>query len=161
MLELKKILSCLKSKFVGCLSEDAFTLIEVLISFSIFTTIIFFMTPVFQIILNNKDTEAILQSMEWNVFSSQVKKEIRLSSRIEVISNRLILTKDTETIQYEKYGSNLRRRVNSTGHEILLQNVSQYSFAILNNAVKIDVTDLWGRKYSITAFPLVNWQPAP
>jgi len=119
------------------------------------------MTPVFQIILNNKDTEATLQAMEWDVFSSQVKKEVRLSTRAEVISNRLILTKDTETIQYEMYGSNLRRRVNSTGHEILLQNVSQYSFAILNNAVKIDVTDLWGRKYSVIAFSMVNWQPLP
>lgn len=146
---------------MGCLSDDAFTLIEVLISFSIFTMIIFFMTPVFQIILNNKDTEATLQAMEWDVFSSQVKKEIRLSTRAEVISNRLILTKDTETIQYEMYGSNLRRRVNSTGHEILLQNVSQYSFAILNNAVKIDVTDLWGRNYTVIAFSLVNWQHVP
>ncbi|MFP5113587.1 competence type IV pilus minor pilin ComGF [Bacillaceae bacterium C204] len=158
---MKKILSCLKSKSVGCLSDDAFTLIEVLISFSIFTTIIFFMTPVFQIILNNKDTEATLQAMEWDVFSSQVKKEVRLSTRAEVNSNLLILTKDTETIQYEMYGSSLRRRVNSTGHEILLQNVSQYSFAILNNAVKIDVTDLWGRKYSVIAFSMVNWQPLP
>ncbi|MBV7507465.1 ComGF family competence protein [Bacillus sp. sid0103] len=143
------------------MSDHAFTLIEVLISFSIFTMIIFFMMPVFQIILTNNDTEATIQAMEWTIFSSQIKKEIRLSTRAEVISNRLILTKDTETIQYEKYGTNLRRRVNSTGHEILLQNVSQHSFAILNNAIKIDVTDLWGRKYSVTAFPLVNGMTVP
>ncbi|WP_231507608.1 competence type IV pilus minor pilin ComGF [Bacillus sp. UNC41MFS5] len=158
---MKKIRSFLKSKFAGCLNDDAFTLIEVLISFSIFTTIIFFMTPLFQIILNNKDTEASLQAMEWDVFSSQIKKEIRLSSRAEVISNRLILTKEAETIQYEKYGTNLRRRVNSTGHEILLQNVSQYSFTLINNAVKIDVTDLRGRKYSVTAFLMGNWLNVP
>ncbi|MFL6556851.1 MAG: competence type IV pilus minor pilin ComGF, partial [Bacillus sp. (in: firmicutes)] len=58
-------------------------------------------------------------------------------------------------------GTNLRRRVNSTGHEILLQNVSQYSFSIINGAVKIDVTDLWGRQYAVTAFPIVNWQTVP
>ncbi|MEH7084754.1 competence type IV pilus minor pilin ComGF [Neobacillus drentensis] len=158
---MKKIRSFQKSKSVGCLNDDAFTLIEVLISFSIFTTIIFFMTPLFQIILSNKDTEAALQTMEWDVFSSQIKKEIRLSSRAEVISNRLILTKEAETIQYEKYGTNLRRRVNSTGHEILLQNVSQYSFTLIDNAVKIDVTDLWGRKYSVTAFSMGNWLNVP
>jgi competence protein ComGF len=162
VLELKKILSYLKLKYVGYLNEKAFTLIEVLIAFSIFTTIIFFMTPVFQIILSNKDTEATFQAMEWEVFSSQIKKEIRQSTRAEVISGRLILTKDTaETIQYEKYGTNIRRRVNSTGHEIILQNVSQYSFNILNNAVKANVTDLWGKEYSVTAFPLVNWVPVP
>jgi competence protein ComGF len=158
---LKKILSCLKLRFVGTLNEKAFTLIEALIALSIFTTIIFFMTPVFQIILTNKDTEASLQAMEWEVFSSQIKKEIRLSNRAEVVSGRLILTKDTETIQYEKYGTNLRRRVNSTGHEIILQNVSQYSFTILNNSVKTVVTDLSGREYSVTAFPIVNWVPVP
>ncbi|MBT2726550.1 prepilin-type N-terminal cleavage/methylation domain-containing protein [Bacillus sp. ISL-75] len=143
------------------MNENGFTLIEVLIAFSIFTTIIFFMTPVFQIILTNKDTEASLQAMEWEIFSSQIKKEIRLSTRAEVISGRLILTKDTETIQYEKYGTNLRRRVNSTGHEIILQNVSQYSFTILNNTVKTIVTDLRGKEYSFTAFPLVNSGPVP
>jgi competence protein ComGF len=158
---LKKILSCLKLRFAGTLNEKAFTLIEALIALSIFTTIIFFMTPVFQIILTNKDTEASLQAMEWEVFSSQIKKEIRLSNRAEVVSGRLILTKDTETIQYEKYGTNLRRRVNSTGHEIILQNVSQYSFTILNNSVKTVVTDLSGREYSVTAFPIVNWVPVP
>ena len=158
---MKKILSCLKLKSAGYLNEDAFTLIEALIAFSIFITIVFFMTPVFQIILNNKDSEKSLQAMEWEVFSSQIKKEIRLSTRAELISNRLILTKDSETIQYEKYGSSLRRRVNSTGHEIILQNVSQNSFTIINNTVKIDVTDLWGRKYAVTAYPLVNWLPVP
>ncbi|SMQ82844.1 competence protein ComGF [Bacillus sp. OV166] len=158
---MKKIHYSLKPKFVGPLNEKAFTLIEVLIAFSIFTTIIFFMTPVFQIILTNKDTEASLQAMEWEVFSSQIKKEIRQSTSAEVISGRLILTKDTETIQYEKYGTNLRRRVNSTGHEIILQNVSQYSFTIINNAVKTIVTDLWGKEYSVTAFPIVNSGTVP
>jgi competence protein ComGF len=156
-----KIPSCLKLKCAESLNEKAFTLIEVLIAFTIFTTIIFFITPVFQMILTSKDSEASLQAMEWEVFSSQLKKEIRLSTRAEVVSNRLFLTKDIETIQYEKYGTNLRRRVNSTGHEIILQNVSQYSFTIGNNAVKVSVTDVWGKEYSVTAFSLVNWTPLP
>ncbi|KLT17446.1 competence protein comGF [Neobacillus vireti] len=140
-----------------CSNEKAFTLLEVLFAFSIFTIIIFLITPVFQIILNNKGSQAQLQAMEWQVFCSQIKKEIRLSNRAEVISGRLILTKDTETVQYEQYGSNLRRRVNSTGHEVILQNVSRYSFTILNNAVKVVVTDLWGKEYSVIIYPLINW----
>ncbi|WP_248735759.1 competence type IV pilus minor pilin ComGF [Neobacillus rhizosphaerae] len=150
-----------KPKYAVCSNEKAFTLLEVLFAFSIFTIIIFFMTPVFQIILNNKDSHAQIQAMEWEVFCSQIKKEIRLSTRAQVIANRLILTKDTETIQYEKYGSNLRRRVNSTGHEILLQNVSQYSFTLLNNAVKVNVTDLWGKEYSVVVYSLVDWNTVP
>jgi competence protein ComGF len=159
---LKEILSFQKPKFVVYSNEKAFTLIEVLIAFSIFTIIIFFMTPVFHIILNKKEgSQGVIQALEWEVFCSQIKKEIRMSNRAEVISGRLILTKDTETIQYEKYGTNLRRRVSSTGHEILLQNVSQYTFTILNNVVKVTVTDLWGKEYSVSVFSLVNWNAVP
>ena len=138
-------------------NERAFTLIEVLIAFSIFSTIVFFMAPIFQILLNQKSTQMDLQGMEWEVFRSQVTKEIATVSRAEVLSGRLILTKGSETIQYEKYDSNLRRRVNSTGHEIILQNVSQYSFSIVNNAVKITVVDLWGNEYSVIAFSFLKW----
>jgi len=144
-------------KFVVSSNEKAFTLIEVLIAFSIFSTIIFFMTPIFQIILNTKGNDAELQAMEWEVFCSQIKKEIRLSSRAEVVSGRLILTNDTEKVQIEMYGSNLRRRVNSTGHEIILQNVSQSSFSLTNNAVKITVIDTRGKEYAVTCYSLVNW----
>ena len=154
---MKRMHSFQNLKFAVPSNEKAFTLIEVLIAFSIFSTIVFFMTPIFQIILNTKGNDAVLQSMEWEVFCSQIKKEIRLSSRAEVVSGRLILTKDTETIHYEKYGSNLRRRVNSTGHEIILQNVSQSTFSMINNAVKITVTDTWGKEYAVTCYSLVNW----
>jgi|SRR4051812_392215 competence protein ComGF len=143
--------------FVVFSNEKAFTLIEVLIAFSIFSTIIFFMAPIFHIILNQKSMQIELQGMEWEVFCSQVTKEIATASHAEVLSGKLILTKGSDTILYEMYGSNLRRRVNLTGHEIILQNVSQYSFSIVNNAVKIKVVDLWGREYSVMVFSFLKW----
>ncbi|WP_257984472.1 competence type IV pilus minor pilin ComGF [Neobacillus cucumis] len=142
-------------------NDKAFTLIEVLIAFSIFSTIIFFMAPIFNILLNQKSTKMELQGMEWEVFCSQIKKEIATVSRAEVISGRLILTKGTDTIQYEKYGSYLRRRVNSTGNETILQNVSVYSLSIVNNGVKIIVVDLWGKEYSVTAYSYLKWNTSP
>lgn len=138
-------------------NERAFTLIEVLIAFSIFSTLIYFMSPMFFIILNHKGTQGELQSMEWEVFCSQFKKEIRLSTHAEVASGRLLLTKDNETIQYEKYNSNLRRRVNSTGHEIILQNVVSHTFSIENNSVRVTITDIFGKTFTVTAYSLVNW----
>ena len=68
------------------------------------------------------------------------------------MSNRLLLTKSTDTVLYEKYESSLRRRVNSTGHEIVLQNVAAYSFSLIKNAVKLTVKDLRGKEYSVTAY---------
>jgi competence protein ComGF len=146
-----------KQKYVLHLNEKAFTLIEALFALSIFTTIVFFMTPLFQIMLKNIDSHVNIQEMEWTVFCSQIKKEIRMSSHAEVVSGKLILTKGTDTIIYEKYGSNLRRRVNSTGHEIILQNVGEFTLTLLNNSVRVNVMDIWGNKYSFKAYSLINW----
>jgi competence protein ComGF len=142
---------------VVCPNEQAFTLIEVLFAFSIFTIIVFFMTPTLQIMLNNKGDEPRIQEMEWEVFCGQIKKEIRMSTHAEVVSGRLVLTEAPDTVIYEKYGNNLRRRVNYTGNETILQNVSEFTFTIFNNTVKVTVKDLWGKEYSVNVYSLINW----
>ncbi|WP_419956434.1 competence type IV pilus minor pilin ComGF [Neobacillus niacini] len=146
-------------KFVKYLNEKAFTLLEVLFAFSIFMIIAFFMLPVLHIILDNNDSTGRLQNMEWDVFCSQIKKEIRISSKADVVSGRLVLTNNNETINYEKYGSNIRRRVNSLGHETLLQNVSSVTFIRINNSVKIIVLDVWGKEYIVVVYPYIQWVP--
>ncbi len=158
---MKSIYLSWKRKNVQHLNERAFTLTEALFSLSIFSIIVFFMLPMLQVMLKNIDAHANLQEMEWEVFSSQVKKEIRMCKNAEVISGRLFLTKDTETVIYEKYTSNMRRRVNSTGHEIILQNVGSISFSVLKNAVVINVKDIWGNDYSLIAYSLLNWNSGP
>lgn len=114
-----------------------------------------------QVLLQNIEAKNSIQGIEWDVFCSQIKKEIRVSSRADVIAGRLYLTKDSDTIIYEKYGSNLRRRVNSTGHEILLQNVAEVTFTVVSNSVKIVVKDVWGKEYSFIAYSLMNWNQIP
>ncbi len=147
-----------KLKYTANSNEKAFTLVEVLFALTIFMIIIFFITPIFHVILDQKESQVKLQAMEWEVFCNQFKKEIRLSTEAKVASGKLIITKGSETIAYEKYSTYLRRRVNDTGHEIILKNVSQYSFTILPNAVKVIVTDNWGKEYSVIAYSLVEWE---
>ena len=154
---MKKQPSFQKLKFAVLRNEQAFTLIEALFSLSIFTTIVFFTAPLLQIILNDKAINWEYQNMEWEVFCSQIKKEIRMDTRVEVIAGRLILTKDLDTVQYEKYGNNLRRRVNNTGNEISMQNISEVDFSLLKNAVKISVKDIWGKEYSVTVYSYIDW----
>ncbi|WP_052404776.1 competence type IV pilus minor pilin ComGF [Bacillus rubiinfantis] len=138
-------------------NEKGFTLLEVMLALSIFMIIIFFITPILQIILDPRGNQMKLQEMEWEVFSNQFKKEIRQSSQVQVKSGKLYLIKGNETVNYEKYDTNLRRRVNDSGHEIVLQNVSVYSFSLLNNAVKLTVRDSWGKEYSIIAYSIIDW----
>jgi len=146
-----------KWKFAGFKNEQAFTLIESLFALSIFSMIVCFATPLLQIILNDKAMQEENQDMEWEVFCSQMKKEIRMGTHVEVIAGRLIITEDIDTAQYEKYGSNLRRRVNNSGHEILLQNVSEVSFFLQNNAVMVSVKDIWGKDYSVIVYSYMDW----
>lgn len=141
-------------------NENAFTLLEVLVALSILSTIVFFMTPVLQIILDNRDTNGRLQEMEWEVFSSQIKKEIRMCTKAEVVSGRLVLTNNSDTIYIELYGSNIRRRVNSAGHETLLQNVTAVTFTRMKNAIKIDVKGIQGKEYTIVVHSYIRWAVA-
>ena len=49
---------------------------------------------------------------------------------------------------YEKYGSNIRRRVGLKGHEIMLQNLKTVTFERVVNGVKISVQDQYDQSQS-------------
>lgn len=136
------------------MNEGGFTLIEMLFAFTIFLTIVSFFPLITRIILQDDDIESRIQRMEWEVFISQIKKEIRTSNKITVANQKLFLEKDGQVITYEKYGTNIRRRVNNTGHEILIQNVSFFKFEKIINGVYVSVTDKFGQEYieNIRAF---------
>jgi competence protein ComGF len=129
------------------LNEAGFTLLEMLLAFSIFVTLVSFLPVVTQIMLQDHLHEDRIQRMEWEVFSAQIKKEIRVSKKITVSNQILLLDKDGQTISYEKYGTNIRRRVDFKGHEILLQKVNTFRFEKLTNGVLVYVDDLYGHEY--------------
>jgi competence protein ComGF len=157
---LKRIISIKKQTFANYLNERAFTLVEMLFAFSIFTIIIFFISPLFEIMLQNSELEKRQQTMEWDVFCSQIKKEIRMSSKAQLVGTSLVLTEDAGTIVYEKYGNVLRRRVNYTGHEVLLQNVSEVNFSLMPNTVRVAVKDLNRRDYIVNVYSFLDWNGA-
>jgi competence protein ComGF len=152
-----KIPSSLKSSFAASQNEQAFTLIEMLFSFTIFTIIVFFISPIFQMILGNTPQQGRIQDLEWEVFCSQMKKEIRMSTKVQVSANTLILTEDVGTVVYEKYQNILRRRVYMTGHEVLLQNIANVNFTMLKNSIRVAVKDLNGKDYTVTVYSFLNW----
>ncbi|MDP4162831.1 MAG: competence type IV pilus minor pilin ComGF [Bacillota bacterium] len=146
-----------KKNSVNSFNHNGFTLIEALAALSVFLLIVFFMAPVFQIIMNNNDLKLKNQQMEWDVFCSQMKKEVRMGTKADVLNNSLFLTNGPDTIIYEKNGSNLRRRVNYTGNEIILQNVKEVVFTPLKNAIKVNVIDLMGKEYEVIVYSFIEW----
>ena len=134
-------------KNVKYLNEAGFTLVEMLLAFSIFLTLVSFLPLISRIMLQDQLLENRIQRMEWEVFSAQIKKEIRVSKKITVNNQLLLLEKDGQTISYEKYGTNIRRRVDFKGHEILLQRVSNFRFENIINGVRVYVVDQYGNVY--------------
>lgn len=161
MLRLKKIFFIFKKTFAKSLNEQAFTLVEMLFAFLVFTIIIFFISPLLSLFVQHNIPSKRLQEMEWDVFSSQIKKEIRMSTKAQVVNNVLILTEDTGSITIEKYENILRRRVNSTGHEVLLQNIGEVTFTLLPNTVRVAVKDLNQKEYMIDIPSFLNWSSSP
>jgi competence protein ComGF len=138
------------------LNEKGFTIVEMLIAFMAFCMLVSFFPLAIQTVASNKYMEQRNQKLEWEVFLSQVKKETRLSSQVTVLGDKLLLQKNGETILYEKYGTNLRRRVNYTGHETLLQNVASVRFIKASGGFTIHIKDLEQKEYSANIRPFIS-----
>jgi competence protein ComGF len=137
-------------KLTSLFNERGFTLVDMLLAFSIFLIIAAYIPLSINMIYRIGDVDDRIQRMEWEVFISQVKKEIRMSEHVEVDinNNRLLLLKDGRQILYEKYSSNVRRRVDTKGHEILLQNIESLSFEKVIGGVKISVQDVYDQNHT-------------
>ena len=139
-------------------NELGFSLAEMLLSLSAFCVISIILVPsVFVMESSKVRGELALQNMEWDVFLAQTKKELRMSNSVQVQSGKLVIRNGKDVIIYEKYGANLRRRVNLAGHEIVLQNISSASFLRENQTVRIQATGLKGEKYEGNVHSFVAW----
>jgi competence protein ComGF len=134
-------------KNVKWLNNRGFTLAEMLVAFSIFCLLASFLPAMIHIFMNERPMEKRLQQMEWAVFISQIKKEMRMCQKITIVNQKIVLEKDGQMIVYEPYGGNLRRRVDQKGHEILLQNIHSLELEKLVNGVLIKLKDRHGHEY--------------
>ncbi|MGD6774598.1 competence type IV pilus minor pilin ComGF [Sutcliffiella horikoshii] len=120
--------------------HDGFTLLEVLVSFSV----ILILTAFFPLLLKNLSllTEKGdgIHPLELEVFIQQATREVRNAKRVSVESNAMvIINQDNQRVTYEFYQKNVRRRVNGTGHELLLHGVESITFKEVNNGAIVNV----------------------
>lgn len=124
------------------LNNRGFTLGEMLLSFSVFCLLAVFIPVFFQIFLQQEHTSEQIQNMEWELFLSQLKKEAGGCDFAEADnSNRLVLTLNNEKISFQKYGNQLRRQVNFTGNEIVLQDLQSIHFQVAGQKIFIEAVD--------------------
>lgn len=128
-------------------NDRGFTLVEMLLALIVFLMIASAFPLAIKIILNERVNASGIQRMEWEIFSSQVKKEMRSADQMTVSTDKILLKSGSNTIIYDKYGANIRRRVNFKGYEILMQNLSSFQFKRIPEGVEISATDTQGKRY--------------
>lgn len=130
-------------------NNKGFTMLEMLLSLLAFIVIASMLPVVMKTILDDGFLESGIRRMEWEVFTTQIKKEVRSSEQCTVSQDKIMLERDGKIILYEKYGTNMRRRVDFQGHEILMQNLSWFQFKKIREGFEINATDLNGNRYSV------------
>lgn len=125
-------------------------MLEMLLSLMLFLVIASMLPIGMKIILDDRLTETGISRMEWAVFSSQIKKEIRTADQLTVQPDKLMMKVNGQTVLYERYASSMRRRVNYQGHELLIQNLSSFKFEKMIDGVLIEAVDLNGTDYYVT-----------
>lgn len=131
-------------------------MVEMIFAFSIFLIIVSLFPLGLTFLLGNDQVDEKMKRMEWHVFVNQLKKEIRLSEDLTVFDQRMILKKQGQTILYEGYGQNLRRRVDSKGHEIVFQGVKAFEFSRIQDGVQLTLTDHFNQRFQISLYSLIG-----
>mgnify|MGYP001770196346 CR=1 FL=1 len=128
--------------------EKGFTLIEILMSLTVLFIILSLLTPAFHLAVNYTAKRGNFHYFEWLVFIQQVKMELRESKDVRIYGTTIQFDKWTgERVTYEKYGTIIRRRVNDTGHEIMLQFIQQISYEKEGASIRIRVLTDKGDAY--------------
>lgn len=79
----------------------------------------------------------------------QMKQEVRSSKAQDVMGNKLyLLLSDEQLSSFEQYENKVRRRVNGMGHEVILQNISEFGVEKDGSVIVINITDKAGTTFS-------------
>ena len=138
-----------KNKFVKryTCNQDGFTLIEMLLSFLIFSFLIIFLLHSIPLLKYHAYSTETLDQLHWDIFLNQIKREIRTVETIYLSNHQLDLIKNGCLITYDQYGEKIRRRVDGGGYEITMFNIKELTFKELKKGVKVIVLHKNGKTY--------------
>ena len=150
------------SKIINCAGRShngGFTFVEMLLSFSLFLVLTSFVPIGMHMLLEEGLITKDLQKMEWEVFVSQAKKEIRMCDGVFETGDRLSFTMNGQVVTYEIWGRNLRRQVDGKGHELILHEVKTAAFEPVLQGVRISVVDTFEKSYDVVIRTPLKGEP--
>jgi competence protein ComGF len=128
------------------LNNNGFTLIEALLSFTVFCMISLCIPLIMKGFSTIKNDMVPPHYYEWNLFNESLRNELWRGESIVITPDKISFLVSGESISYEKYNQSIRRRVNNQGHEVVLQSVDSFSFASIIQGVHMDLEFVGGEK---------------
>jgi competence protein ComGF len=127
-------------------NNKGYTLIESLLSFTIFCMISLCIPLIMKGFSTIKNDLVPPHYYEWNLFNESLRYELWRGESVKVTPDKISFMVSGESISYEKYNHSIRRRVNNRGHEVVLQAVDSFSFASIIQGVHMDLEFVGGER---------------
>ncbi|ADE71499.1 competence type IV pilus minor pilin ComGF [Priestia sp. YIM B13446] len=122
--------------------EKGFTLVEMLVSFTLFLIIVSFFPIIIPLAKQTYNPDFSMNEMEWEIFVNQLAMEYREAKEVGIHATTLTLKmENNQIITYERYEDKIRRRVDESGHEVVLQHIKNIMYEQQKERLLIRSTD--------------------
>ncbi|WP_085523377.1 competence type IV pilus minor pilin ComGF [Tuberibacillus sp. Marseille-P3662] len=137
------------------MSNAGFSLLSSIIAFMIVMTILYLSAQMF-LVMAHLNISSDTQSNHIRLFFEQVKHEVHASSSMSCEGSQMILQKNHHVVDYQLNGRVLRRAVDGSGYDVVLQSMSTIQFTCGPSTVNIRVQDQKGRPYEWSVLRFVK-----
>ena len=151
-----KMLLKRQRRFAILRKDSGFTMVEMLISLVVFMMLAILTAQIFLTVRDQFGEKNHLHTKEWELFTLQLKSEIRTSTDQSVLNNKLYLMTRGKVVTIERYKNIVRRQVDGRGHEIMLQNIADFHVEQDGSAVIVQVIDHEGMLYTRRFYPYLT-----
>ncbi|ADF41305.1 MULTISPECIES: competence type IV pilus minor pilin ComGF [Priestia] len=141
--------------------EKGFTLVEMLVSFTLFLIIVSFFPIIIPLAKQTYNPDFSMNEMEWEIFVNQLAMEYREAKEVRIQATTLTLKmENNQIITYERYEDKIRRRVDESGHEVVLQHIKNIMYEQQKERLLIRSTDGVNkvREETITTFLMLAYE---
>lgn len=136
----------MKNKLNVLSNSYGFTVMEAILVMFILSIIMMIFPLLFQTIIAITQSLQVAEDYEWNLFLIDLRHELQNVDEVVVFQERIHLLRENMLVTYERYGETIRRRVNNSGHEVVLQQVKQLHFYKDQQLLTLEIEFVTGMK---------------
>lgn len=136
----------MKNKLNVLSNSYGFTVMEAILVMFILSIIMMIFPLLFQTIIAITQSLQVAEDYEWNLFLIDLCHELQNVDEVVVFQERIHLLRENMLVTYERYGETIRRRVNNSGHEVVLQQVKQLHFYKDQQLLTLEIEFVTGMK---------------